>query len=140
MAAGPEIASQQSASSTAPTVSLVRTVVVQMALRANRAGTTVPGQKIAALQNVQWQTLKDEGWNASAKMGSRAVLCGGDQMRMAPVNRHLVTASAIALAAIAQIVGARMASQVRFHGKGQLHLGTAHLPHVRSRIPTGSQA
>ena len=60
-------------------------------------------------------------------------------MPLAAVNRHLVTASVIAWA-IAQIVGVRLASQVRFHGKAPLHLGIAHLPHVRSRIPTDSQA
>ena len=133
------LAPQQSAISTVPTISLVPSVVVQMALRANRTGTTVPGQEIAVPQSVQWKTPEDKGWNASAKMGSRAVLVGADQMPLAAVNRHLVTASAIALAAMA-LVSVRMASQVRFHGMGQLHWGTAHLPHARtSRIPTDSQ-
>ena len=86
-------APRQSAISTVPTISLVPSVVVQMALRANRTGTsTVAGQEIATLQSVQWHTLKDEGWNASAKMGSRAVLVGVDHMPLAAVNRHLVTA------------------------------------------------
>ena len=132
------LAPQQSAISTVPTISLVPSVVVQMALRANRTGTTVPGQEIAVPQSVQWQTPKDKGWNASAKMGSRAVLVGADQMLLAVVNQHLVLASVTAMAQ-AQIVGVRMASQVTFHGTGQLHLGTAHLPHARaSRIPTDS--
>ena len=133
------LAQQQSAISTVPTMSLVPTVAVQMALRANGAGTTAAGQEIAVPQSVQWQTPKDKGHDASAKMGSRAVLRGGDQMLLAVVNQHLVLASVTAMAQ-AQIVGVRMASQVTFHGTGQLHLGTAHLPHVRSRIPTDSQA
>ena len=57
-------------------------------------------------------------------------------MPLAAVNQHLVTASETAMAARAQIAGVRMASQVKFHGKGQLQLGTAHLQHARtSRIP-----
>lgn len=132
-------APRQSAISTVPTVSPVPIAIVQMALRATRTGTMVPGQEIATLQGVQWKTPQGKGRNASAKMGSRAVLRGGDQMPMAVVNRHLVTASVTAMAARAQTVGVRMASQVRFHGKGQLHWGTAHLPHARSRIPTDSQ-
>ena len=133
-------ARQQSAISTVPTISLVTSVVVQMAFRANGTGTsTAAGQEIAGLQSVQLQTPKGTGRNVCAKMGTRAVLCGGDDMLLAVVKRHLVLASVIAMAQ-AQIVGVRMASQVKFHGTGQLHLGTAHLQNARtSRIPMESQ-